>query len=102
MFCCLFGFVCLLLLLLFLLFVFVFLPFLPPSLLLFTPVTLKNYAEKYGEVSHHQVIFDKSTGNSRGFGFVTFARKADADAFLNEESHTLDGRTVGVSARTIY
>ena len=63
--------------------------------------TLKNHAEKYGTVSHHQIIMDKATGKSRGFGFVTFARKEDADKFLEDE-HTLDGRTVGASAITIF
>ena len=62
---------------------------------------MKEYAEKYGKVSEHQIILDKATGKSRGFGFVTFSQKADADAFLEEESHFLDGRTVGVSAASV-
>jgi len=53
---------------------------------------------KFGEVSEAKVITDRETGRSRGFGFVTFAEGADADAAMAEmDGSTLDGRNIRVN-----
>ncbi|HEV3414945.1 MAG TPA: RNA-binding protein [Puia sp.] len=58
---------------------------------------LKGFFTPYGEVSSARVINDRTTGQSRGFGFVEMndekaARKAMAE--LNEA--TVDGRNIKV------
>ena len=43
----------------------------------------------FGEVPFARVITDRETGSSRGFGFVSFKEKADAEkavAEMNEKS----------------
>ncbi|GLJ21485.1 hypothetical protein SUGI_0396730 [Cryptomeria japonica] len=48
--------------------------------------------EQYGEIEEGAVIMDKSTGKSRGFGFVTFKHMDSAQRALKEPSKTIDGR----------
>ena len=51
--------------------------------------SLQNLFAAYGEVSSANIITDRETGRSRGFGFVTFVSKADYDKCL--ESGTIPG-----------
>jgi len=52
----------------------------------------------HGEVIDAKVINDRDTGRSRGFGFVTFAEAADADAAIQAmDGSTLDERTLRVN-----
>jgi len=37
-----------------------------------TKESLGNYFERFGEVREFHIMMDNATGNSRGFGFVTF------------------------------
>jgi cold-inducible RNA-binding protein len=37
---------------------------------------------------------DRTTGRSKGFGFVTFADKDSADQAIKAPGHEIDGRTV--------
>jgi RNA recognition motif-containing protein len=58
---------------------------------------LKGFFTPYGEVTSARIINDKTTGQSRGFGFVEMtdeeaARKAIAE--LNDA--TIDGRNIKV------
>jgi RNA recognition motif-containing protein len=51
-----------------------------------------------GEVVEAHVITDRETGRSRGFGFVTFANTAAAEAAVAKMDGTvLDGRSINVS-----
>ncbi|MCP4968015.1 MAG: RNA-binding protein [bacterium] len=54
--------------------------------------------EEYGEVVKAQVISDRDTGRSRGFGFVEMA-SADAAATAMEELNgkNIDGRDLTVN-----
>lgn len=59
--------------------------------------TLKTIFEPYGEVISAQVVTDRATGRSRGFGFVEMSTEADAEKCvknLNETEHM--GRTIVV------
>src|SRR5512138_754050 len=52
---------------------------------------------RFGEITEAKVITDRDTGRSRGFGFVTFADPAAAQAAMSEMNGTeFDGRTIKV------
>lgn len=57
-----------------------------------TSDTLKTIFSSFGEVEEGAVIMDKSTGKSRGFGFVTFRHMDGAQRALKEPSKRIDGR----------
>jgi RNA recognition motif-containing protein len=38
----------------------------------------------YGEIKEANIVFDRETGRSRGFGFVTFAEKSNAETACNQ------------------
>ena len=59
---------------------------------------LEQLCSEFGTVESAQVISDRDTGRSKGFGFVEFANDADAQAAiasLNGREH--DGRTLTVN-----
>lgn len=59
---------------------------------------LKEAFEKYGEVSEANVITDRDSGRSRGFGFVTFVDATQADKAIEEmNDKELDGRMLKVN-----
>ena len=37
---------------------------------------------------------DNATGHSRGFGFITFADQAGADACMAQDRHEIDGQAL--------
>lgn len=60
--------------------------------------TLRTLFETIGEVEEAVVIFDKATGRSKGFGFVTFKTEEDAARAIEElDGKELDGRVIYVS-----
>ncbi|MEI6022892.1 MAG: RNA-binding protein [bacterium] len=58
---------------------------------------LKDYFAQVGNVTSANVIFDKMTGKSKGFGFVEFSTEAEAQAAVSKLNNTeFDGRTIFV------
>lgn len=57
-----------------------------------TTVTLREAFSEYGEIEEGAVITDKTTGKSRGFGFITFKSMDAAYRALREPSKRIDGR----------
>ncbi len=54
--------------------------------------------ERFGDVEEAKVIYDRETGRSRGFGFVTFSDDDAAQAAIAEmDGSELDGRTIKVN-----
>ena len=52
---------------------------------------------KFGHVTAIRIITDRETGQSKGFGFATFADDLAADKAIEElNGKELDGRRVGV------
>merc|ERR1711991_1178657 len=50
---------------------------------------------KFGEIAFHRVMTDRETGESRGFGFVSFKSEESANKAVAEmDGSTLDGRTI--------
>ncbi|KAL9245796.1 hypothetical protein vseg_019404 [Gypsophila vaccaria] len=60
---------------------------------------LKEYMIKFGELEDCIVMKERSTGRSRGFGYVTFSSDDDAKKALSSE-HILGGRTLEVKVAT--
>ncbi|MDX1907034.1 MAG: RNA-binding protein [Bacteroidia bacterium] len=53
---------------------------------------------QFGDVSSANVISDRDTGRSKGFGFVEMPNDAEAQEAINSLNDTeLDGRTIAVS-----
>lgn len=56
--------------------------------------TLRSYFSQYGEVVDCVIMKDKTTNQSRGFGFVKFKDPNCVGTVLASRPHTLDGRNV--------
>ena len=60
--------------------------------------SLKNFFSAVGNVVSAQVIVDRYTGKSKGFGFVEMSTEKEAEeAKTKLNGQPLDGRTVSVS-----
>ena len=63
-----------------------------------TTEDLKAAFARFGNIIDATVIPDRATGRSRGFGFVTFENRADADEAVKQMDGTeLDGRALKVN-----
>lgn len=63
-----------------------------------TDDTLREAFAQHGTVASAQIIFDKMSGRSKGFGFVEFESDEEADAAIAALNGTeLDGRTITVN-----
>ena len=59
---------------------------------------LRQAFQPFGDLSEVKIITDRESGRSRGFGFVTFADGASADAAMSKLNGTeLDGKTIKVN-----
>ena len=64
-----------------------------------TEEELKEAFEAFGQVETVNIITDKYSGQSKGFGFVEMPTKAEADAAIDGLNDTeLKGRTLKVNA----
>lgn len=64
----------------------------------FTQKELSEIFSKYGEITEATVITNKFSGRSKGFGFVTFAKKEDAEKAIEEMNEKeIQERTLRVS-----
>ncbi len=60
--------------------------------------SLRSVFETKGEVTSAQVVIDRETGRSRGFGFVEMPNDAEADAAIQSlNGSQLDGRPIVVN-----
>ncbi|XP_075265790.1 uncharacterized protein LOC142358225 [Convolutriloba macropyga] len=62
-----------------------------------TTETLKKHFEQFGEIEEAAVIFDKETGKSKGFGFVTMKERKSADEACKDPNPYIDGRKANVN-----
>eukprot|EP00297_Palpitomonas_bilix_P023841 CAMPEP_0113875456 /NCGR_PEP_ID=MMETSP0780_2-20120614/4956_1 /TAXON_ID=652834 /ORGANISM="Palpitomonas bilix" /LENGTH=353 /DNA_ID=CAMNT_0000861455 /DNA_START=156 /DNA_END=1217 /DNA_ORIENTATION=+ /assembly_acc=CAM_ASM_000599 len=56
---------------------------------------LKGYFQAFGEVAEAEVMMDKQSGNSRGFGFVTFVDESSVDP-LFATTHTIGDKQIEI------
>ncbi|KAH0459821.1 hypothetical protein IEQ34_010484 [Dendrobium chrysotoxum] len=54
--------------------------------------TMKQYFEQFGEILEAVIISDKTTGRSKGYGFVTFSEPEAATRACDDPSPVIDGR----------
>lgn len=63
-----------------------------------TDDTLRQHFTQAGEVASAQVVTERETGRSRGFGFVEMTNDEAAKGAIDKLNNTeLDGRTISVS-----
>jgi len=62
-----------------------------------TEKDLESYFTSFGPVQHTQVLRDKETGMTKGFGFVTMRTADDTKKILSQSVHIVDNRTIRVS-----
>ncbi|RFM31587.1 RNA recognition motif domain-containing protein [Chitinophaga silvisoli] len=56
---------------------------------------LNNHFSKYGTVTSANIIIDKFTSRSKGFGFVTMPDDAEAEKAIKElNGSIIDGKTI--------
>lgn len=59
--------------------------------------TLNKVFSEHGEVLDAKIVYDRETGRSRGFGFITFSTQPEADAAVASlNGKELEGRTMRV------
>ena len=54
------------------------------------------YFEKYGKVQYAEVMFNRETHKSRGFGFIIFESEDSVDSVCDEREHVIDAKVVEV------
>lgn len=57
---------------------------------------LKAYFKNFGRVVSANVIFDKQTGCSKGFGFVSYNSLAPLEKIESEQKHMLEGNYLNI------
>eukprot|EP01128_Nolandella_sp_AFSM9_P005521 TRINITY_DN2671_c0_g2_i2.p1 TRINITY_DN2671_c0_g2~~TRINITY_DN2671_c0_g2_i2.p1 ORF type:complete len:179 (-),score=46.85 TRINITY_DN2671_c0_g2_i2:285-821(-) len=62
-----------------------------------TDYSLAVHFGNYGQVTEAKIVYDRNTGTSKGYGFVTFALPASATAACQNPNPTIDGKQVNVN-----
>ena len=63
-----------------------------------TEDSLRNYFSGFGNVASVKIIFDRITGNSKGFGFIEMTSDDEANAAIaSTNGIELDGRAIRVN-----
>ena len=58
---------------------------------------LRHHFSQFGHVVSSNVIFDRSTGMSKSFGFIQFGNRNGYEAALNKSSQLLEGHILDVN-----
>lgn len=60
---------------------------------------LREYFAQFGPLQSARVVFDRSTGLSKGYGFIEFVSASDAAEATNKAQHTLEGLNLTVQVQ---
>lgn len=63
---------------------------------------LKSYFSKFGVVQNALVVFDKNTGLSKHYGFVTYVNRESFEKANNLTEHLLEGNNLKVQPSSTY
>lgn len=58
---------------------------------------LKRHFQPYGNIQTVEIIYDRETSRSRGFGFITYESEAQAQASLEANGQDLEAQPLRVS-----
>ncbi|XP_046413091.1 SRA stem-loop-interacting RNA-binding protein, mitochondrial-like [Neodiprion fabricii] len=58
---------------------------------------LKEYFSQFGFISNAYVVFDRTTGMSKGYGFVTFSSPKELNVAVKKTHHFLEGNPIYLS-----
>ena len=58
---------------------------------------LQAYFGSYGKLTGFKIVYDKHTGVSKGYGFITCENKLMHDKILEKKKHLVRGRIVDVN-----
>jgi RNA recognition motif-containing protein len=58
---------------------------------------LQQHFGSYGKLTGFKIVYDKHTGVSKGYGFITCENKRMHDAILENKKHLVRGRIVDVN-----
>lgn len=58
---------------------------------------LQNYFSQFGPIAKAEVVFNKDTGFSRGFGYVTFEMSKSYVKAIKTEQHMLEGKLIEIN-----
>lgn len=61
---------------------------------------LREYFAQFGPVQNARVVFDRSTGLSKGYGFIEFVSSSAAADVTNKQVHTLEGLNLTVQPQS--
>lgn len=62
-----------------------------------TEPQLKEYFEQFGEITDVKLITDYNTGQSKGFGFITYSSTDEMEKALEKNGEELEGRKLFVN-----
>ncbi|MDR1597119.1 MAG: RNA-binding protein [Treponema sp.] len=63
-----------------------------------TEDALRNLFSEFGNVASSKIIFDRETGNSKGFGFIEMGSDEEANAAIaGTNGHEFEGRQLRVN-----
>ena len=63
-----------------------------------TEDSLRNLFSGFGSVASAKIIFDRETGNSKGFGFIEMSTEEEANAAISgTNGHEFEGRQLRVN-----
>lgn len=54
------------------------------------------YFSQFGPIQQATVVFDRQTGFSKGYGFITYGTRDGYNSAANKQVHQLDGRVLTV------
>ncbi|MEO0311977.1 MAG: hypothetical protein RIQ89_1634 [Bacteroidota bacterium] len=58
---------------------------------------LESFFARFGSIESTKIVYDRITWESKGFGFIEFAKKADGERAIQE----LNGATLGGKILTV-
>jgi RNA recognition motif-containing protein len=64
------------------------------SKLRYLSAEFRHYFERYGKVVSAEVMFNRETHKSRGFGFIVFELEQGAVKVCADKEHVIDGKVV--------